>query len=68
MTETRTINGWEHYFSEYNLRVMDPDGFDRSDPDLMSKEFTMEEFMDGLYTSTIQVDSQFFDDIAEGRI
>lgn len=47
----KTIAEWER---ELNVRVIDPDGFDRSDPDLYKRKFTSEEFRRGVMTSTCQ--------------
>jgi len=57
----KTIPEWEE---EFKVSVLDPDGFDRKDPNLMKKKFTKEEFLDGLITSTIiaEKDSKLFDE------
>jgi hypothetical protein len=46
----KTIEEWS---KEYGIKVLDPDGFDRSDPNLMNEKFTKKEFEEGLWTSTI---------------
>ena len=46
----KTIEEWSE---EYEIEILDPDGFDRSDPDLMNKKFTKKEFKEGLILSTI---------------
>jgi hypothetical protein len=48
-----TIKEWEKYLG---VKVIDPDGFDRTDPLLTSRMFTYDEFMKGLLSSTIKVD------------
>lgn len=50
MTE-KTIKEWE---KEYDFRILDPDGFDRSDPNLYSKQFTREEFEKKAVSCTIE--------------
>ena len=49
--QKKTIEEWA---VEYGIEVLDPDGFDRSDPDLMNKKFTRDEFLDGIIFCTIQ--------------
>ena len=49
--EKKTIPEWEE---EYGVDILDPDGFDRSDPNLYEKKFTKEEFEEGLMYCTIQ--------------
>lgn len=44
-----TIRGWEILLDKH---ILDPDGFDRSDPDLMKRLFTRTEFYEGLKSST----------------
>jgi hypothetical protein len=46
----KTINEWGKF---YGIRVLDPDGFDRSDPNLYTKLFTKEEFKKGLPFCTV---------------
>lgn len=46
----KTINEWEEIFE---LTILDPDGFDRTNPTLYNEVFTKEEFEDGLMRSTI---------------
>ena len=45
-----TIPGWE---KATNIKILDPDGFDRKDRKLYSKLFTRREFLDGAMSSTI---------------
>ena len=40
-SEFKTINEWEQ---ELNIKILDPDGFDRTDRDLYSKRFTRKDF------------------------
>lgn len=46
----KSIRDWE---KEYDVRILDPDGFDRSAPELYNRLFTEKEFRDGLFLSTI---------------
>ncbi len=57
----KTIEEWSDIYGVY---IFDPDGFDRSDPKLMERKFTEEEFKKGLWRSTIKVfkDSKLLDD------
>ena len=50
MSEYKTIGEWEKIF---NVRIVDPDGFDRSDPKLRERKFTREEFEKGMMHSSI---------------
>ena len=47
----KTIAEWEKIF---NLKILDHDGFDRTDRYLMEREFTKEEFEQGMMRSTIE--------------
>jgi hypothetical protein len=49
MEERKTIKEWEPIF---NVEIYDPDGFDRTDPDLYSRKFTKEEFEKSMLMST----------------
>lgn len=49
MFEKKTINEWEKIF---DVQILDPDGFDRTDPNLYDREFTREEFQHGMMLST----------------
>jgi hypothetical protein len=49
MEERKTIKEWEPIFQ---VEIYDPDGFDRTDPDLYSRKFTREEFEQGMLMST----------------
>ena len=51
MAERKTISQWEEIF---NIRIIDPDGFDRSDPKLRERKFTREEFEKGMMLSSIE--------------
>ena len=51
MAERKTISQWEEIF---NVKIIDPDGFDRSDPKLMECKFTREEFEKGMMLSSIE--------------
>lgn len=48
----KTIREWEQYYGD-KFRVYDPDGFDRTDPNLMTRTFTKAEFLKGLGGSTV---------------
>lgn len=48
-----TIEQWADY---YNITVLDPDGFDRKNPNLMNEVFTEIEFREGLPLCTIEAD------------
>lgn len=48
-----TIEQWADY---YNITVLDPDGFDRKNPNLMKEVFTELEFREGLPLCTIEAD------------
>ena len=47
----RTIEQWSDI---KGIRIIDPDGFDRTDPKLYEKLFTEEEFEKGLLNCTIE--------------
>jgi len=47
----KTITEWE---KETGVKILDPDGFDRSNPNLYDLEFTKEEFIKGVLGSTIE--------------
>lgn len=47
----KTINDWS---LEYRVHVLDPDGFDRRDPELHTRLFTKEEFERGMIRSTLE--------------
>ena len=49
----RTIEEWSN---DWNVTVLDPDGFDRKNPDLYKYVFTEQQFLDGLVRSTITWD------------
>ena len=46
-----TIGEWEKIF---NVKILDPDGFDRTDRYLREREFTREEFEQGMILSSIE--------------
>lgn len=46
----RTIRQWEKLL---DVRVLDPDGFNRRDPHLYQRRFSRQQFLDGLTRSTI---------------
>jgi len=48
----QTIEEWEN---EYRVEIIDPDGFDRHDPNLYNKKFTEKEFLKSLSYSTIRI-------------
>jgi hypothetical protein len=52
MEETRTIEGWD---GEFGYVILDPDGFDRKDPQLYERLFTAEEYKEGSMRSTIEI-------------
>ena len=47
-----TIREWEKI---KDVKILDPDGFNRNDPNLMSRTFTEKEFDDGMMLSTIEM-------------
>jgi hypothetical protein len=49
----RTITEWSN---DWNVTVLDPDGFDRKNPDLHMYVFTEQQFLRGLVLSTITWD------------
>ncbi len=49
--ELKTIPEWE---KEFQTRVIDPDGFDRTDPHLRKRLFTQAEFLQGIARSTCE--------------
>ncbi len=49
--ELKTLNEWA---IEYDVRIIDPDGFDRKDPYLLSKLISREEFEKGLPLCSIE--------------
>lgn len=53
----KTIKAWE---KELGVTILDPDGFDHTDPKLYKKEFTKEEFLQGIYLSTTKSTPEFF--------
>jgi len=50
--KTKTIEDWS---KEYGIEMMDPDGFDRKDPELFNRKFTREQFNKAVGRCTIQV-------------
>lgn len=55
----KTINEWEEI---YELKILDPDGFDRTDPKLYERTFDKEAFEKGLMFSTIEFSMKAVDD------
>lgn len=51
----KTITEWE---SIVGIIVLDPDGFDRKNPNLYNELFTLTEFINGLWISTISAPSE----------
>ncbi len=49
--ERKTLTEWSE---EYGFTLLDPDGFDRSDPDLRTRRFTREEWERGWPSCTIR--------------
>ena len=47
----RTLDKWG---KRYGIEILDPDGFDRTDPKLMRRRFTKAEFTRGVGKCTIQ--------------
>ena len=45
----KTIDEWG---KEFKVMVIDPDGFDRTDPKLRERKFTREEFINGMIQSS----------------
>lgn len=48
----KTIKEWEDYF---NFLVLDPDGFDRTDPDLYKRKFKQRDFYERSLSCTISL-------------
>jgi hypothetical protein len=46
----RTLQEWA---ALDGIRIIDPDGFDRTDPLLMERKFTREEFCRGIFLCTV---------------
>jgi hypothetical protein len=49
MVELRTLQEWS---SILGITILDPDGFDRTDPMLMERKFTLSEFNQGIVSCT----------------
>lgn len=49
--ERRTIKGWCELIG---VKIIDPDGFDRTNPDLWVMFYTVEEFNKGLNLSSVE--------------
>jgi hypothetical protein len=47
-----TIREWEKI---KGVKILDPDGFDRKDPNLMERLFTEQEFNEGMMLSTVSM-------------
>lgn len=50
MDEKKTIQEWADHDC---LIVVDPDGFNRSDPELMTRKFTKEEYIQGVVLCSV---------------
>jgi hypothetical protein len=48
---TKTLQEWADLDG---VKILDPDGFDRTDPELWERQFTKEEFMRGIANCTIR--------------
>ncbi len=59
-----TIPEWEKI---YDVKIMDPDGFDRSNPNLMAELFTEDEFISGMLRSSIVGGKDFLNRVKERK-
>ena len=50
--EKKTLDEW---CDDAGIKMMDPDGFDRKNPNLFQEKFTREEFSEGIIICTISV-------------
>jgi len=50
MSAKLTIEGWEIITG---IKILDPDGFNRQDPELYNRKFSLEQFKEGSNSSTI---------------
>lgn len=50
--ERKTLAGWG---KEYGIRVVNPDGFDRKDPQLWTRLYTQAEWEEGYPTCTVMI-------------
>lgn len=50
MSAKLTIEGWEIITG---IKILDPDGFNRQDPELYDRKFSLEQFKEGSNSSTI---------------
>ena len=48
---TKTLDEWA---TIHNIKIIDPDGFDRSDPDLFKRQFSYSEFQKGILNCTVE--------------
>ncbi|MDP4225587.1 MAG: hypothetical protein Q8910_04315 [Bacteroidota bacterium] len=53
LSQKHTIKEWSKYLG---VIIMDPDGFDRKDPNLWSNVYTQQEFIEGYNRSTCMFD------------
>lgn len=58
--ELRTISEWEKHTG---ITILDPDGFDRSDPFLEKRLMTKEQFIKGAMESTLDISSLYKNEI-----
>lgn len=53
--EVKTYEEWaKELYENEGIEILDPDGFDRSNPNFMKEKYTKEEFEKGLMRSTIE--------------
>lgn len=56
----KPLREWaEEYAQEKDITLYDPDGFDRTDPDIWDREYTRAEFERGLFASTVLMGPKF---------
>ena len=48
---TKTLDEWA---TIHNIKIIDPDGFDRADPDLFKRQFSYSEFQKGIVNCTVE--------------
>ena len=59
MRNQKTINEWS---DEFDVEIMDPDGFDRTDKYLYERYFTEDEFQKGMVQSTLIANAKKWND------
>ena len=57
--KAKTINEWS---KEFDVEIMDPDGFNRTDKYLYERYFTKDEFQKGMLQSTLIANTKKWND------